>query len=160
MADGVYSNGATYGPGASFGDGCVFINCTFYRKCTFGTGCHFINCTFMWTKHQPNSVVGPAAHFINCTLQYVIVNTNSIISTSSFGPKYTPIGDITVDGEAVARGGGVEVKSDYVKGAQVSADKSSTDWCKWPCEVGRHTLRDGAMDGHVSGNDNGKEWEY
>lgn len=82
MAFKQYRKGTTFSSGMSFPDHVAFENCTFYAKTTFGEGCMFVNCTFLkcCPKYytQPNSVVKKSI-MVGCSLEYITIDKETLV---------------------------------------------------------------------------------
>lgn len=82
MAHQQYHKGTTFSSGMSFPDLCTFENCIFYAQTTFGEGCMFVNCTFLkcCPKYytQPNSIVKKSI-MVGCSLEYVTIDKETLV---------------------------------------------------------------------------------
>lgn len=124
--------GGSYGPGASFPDGTVFIGCAFYSSCTFAQGCVFENCTFIKVDDTPQHRVGEGASMTGGYVEYTVFGAAAQLGSVSVGGEVSYGADSKVDGSIITETG--EALS-HSGGSAQGSTKLSPDWCTdWRCK--------------------------
>ena len=157
MANGEIHKGGTF-VGQTFGNGCLFENCTFVASCRFGVGCVFVNCNFVWRRKQPFSYVGEGATVRGGSLDWVEFAGRASIDGAAL--LTVVLGAETrVDAGGFTKDSKLDLAYDHCKGEQISgSQRAEHDWCKYKCTPERAKILIEGQDGHVSGVSNGVEW--
>ena len=143
MADGVIdTSGSWYVGYQSFGDGCIFIGCTFQGGFSFGKGCVFINCTFYSHVDLGGaSHIGPDAVLEGCGFyrnrsdpKHSVADNAVDVGTTEFSAYHS---DVVDWGTRVAQNPrhqeGGPIHYDGTKGGQAADNKTDNNWCAVEC---------------------------
>jgi len=76
--------GETLGPFGKYPDLTVCKNCTIYSPCNFGDGCIFIDCTFSLYFYI-FTTMGSGCILENCTLNGVVVPHDALLKSPNIG---------------------------------------------------------------------------
>lgn len=120
-----YHKGKTFNSGIVFPDHCAFENCVFYAQTKFGEGCMFINCTFLkcCPKYytQPNSEIKSSV-MVGCSLEYVTIDEKTLVENCTENERVINRG---YKREGVTHGTGQ--RSDTMDNCCVGVSLSPTD---------------------------------
>lgn len=123
--------GQTLGPGESFPDGTIFINCTIKSPCTFGNGCVFENCSLV--RDYSSHSVGEGAVMHGGFVEYTNFGDGAETQGTSIGAAVSFGAGSKQDGPALLQSGGaIDYESVNPGQGQITLDKN---WrCDWSCK--------------------------
>lgn len=131
--------GGVHGPGASFPPGTVFIGATFLATSYFGEGSIFIDCT--WKKccpkryRNPQSVVGSGAVVKNGRLERVRFEGQATFENPTIGWSVSLGPDASVDTGGQTHGASVSYSNNRGGSVQHQGQVEVFDPCKIdPCD--------------------------
>lgn len=129
MADAVLVNGGSIGPGAVYGDSCVFIGVVISSYSTFGKGCTFVDCAFVrGGKNSPHSVVGEGGTMSGGSARWVDFDPTGVWNAVSDQGDTTPPNcvDCVIQAVPAATGAGNYANAQLVN---MVGQVSQADWC-------------------------------
>lgn len=147
----------------TFGDGCIFTNCSFTNPCYFGEGCIFIGCTLVDAYTYYNTMpytIGEGAVFVEgTTVNYSQIQNGSVWDTvrqvgyrpntimgtvadvpetkKSDGAEHKVTGVCTECGTLTVVNNGVDYSGPYSNGKDEKKggpDVKSSGTCPNPCD--------------------------